>query len=213
MFDTMKYGEVLPSWPSDGKHILASYDEDTILVYQAYKPEIGEPSVSNQRLCGPGLKLERMSWIKPNFLWMMYRSGWGTKKQQETTLGIRISRSFFDEILAAAVASSFRASPYDDNDAWRSAMQASDVRLQWDPDHDPFGAKVDRRAIQLGLRGEVWRRFIEEETLEILDLTGFVDEQRRRLERHGVGSIHVPSERVYVPGSADALENVGLDLL
>ena len=29
------------------------------------------------------------------------------------------------------------------------------VRLQWDPDHTPKAGKCDRRAIQLGLKGEV----------------------------------------------------------
>jgi hypothetical protein len=27
-----------------------------------------------------------MSWIKPNFLWMMYCSGWGTKQRQRIIL-------------------------------------------------------------------------------------------------------------------------------
>ena len=30
----------------------------------------------------------RMTWIKPNFLWMMYRSGWAEKKGQENILAI-----------------------------------------------------------------------------------------------------------------------------
>ena len=29
------------------------------------------------------------------------------------------------------------------------------VRLQWDPDHSPTYGKMQRRAIQLGLKGEV----------------------------------------------------------
>ncbi|MFM7854759.1 MAG: DUF4291 family protein [Flammeovirgaceae bacterium] len=29
-----------------------------------------------------GLSLNRMTWMKPNFLWMMYRSGWATKHNQ-----------------------------------------------------------------------------------------------------------------------------------
>ena len=33
-------------------------------------------------------------------------------------------------------------------------MAASEVRLQWDPDHDPHGRPLARRALQLGLRGE-----------------------------------------------------------
>jgi hypothetical protein len=28
----------------------------------------------------------------------------------------------------------------------------SEVRLQWNPDHDPTGNKLERRALQLGLR-------------------------------------------------------------
>jgi len=46
-----------------------------------------------------------MSWVKPNFLWMMYRSGWGIKDNQEVTLALRISRAFFDSLLADAVPS------------------------------------------------------------------------------------------------------------
>jgi hypothetical protein len=28
-------------WPMAGKHILAQYDDETIIVYQAYRPNIG----------------------------------------------------------------------------------------------------------------------------------------------------------------------------
>ena len=46
-----------------------------------------------------------MSWIKPNFLWMMYRSGWGQKEGQEVVLAVKIKRAAFDTILAHAVRS------------------------------------------------------------------------------------------------------------
>ncbi|MBQ1688320.1 MAG: DUF4291 family protein [Lachnospiraceae bacterium] len=29
---------------------------------------------------GSHFSMNRMSWIKPSFLWMMYRCGWGTKE-------------------------------------------------------------------------------------------------------------------------------------
>jgi hypothetical protein len=35
---------------------------------------------------------------------------------------------------------------------WQDQVKESSVRLQWDPDHDPFGNKLERRAIQIGLR-------------------------------------------------------------
>src|SRR5262245_4727190 len=94
-------------WPSEGKHIMASYDAETVVVYQAYKPSIGEHALRHGRLGGPEFSFRRMSWIKPNFLWMMYRSGWGTKAGQEVTLGLRLRRTFFDALVREAVPSSY----------------------------------------------------------------------------------------------------------
>src|SRR5262249_23601423 len=65
-------------WPRSGRHILAQYDASTVVVYQAYAPEIGRFAAEHGWFGGP-FSYERMSWVKPNFLWMMYRSGWGTK--------------------------------------------------------------------------------------------------------------------------------------
>ena len=100
-----------------------------------------------------------MSWIKPNFLWMMYRSGWGTKEGQEITLALRLRRAFFDSLLGQAVPSTWDRERFASEAEWKRAVADSSVRLQWDPDHDPSGAKVERRALQLGLRGEVLEAF------------------------------------------------------
>ncbi len=37
-------------WPKEGKHILAQYDDNCIVVYQAFCPEIAEYAVNNQKL-------------------------------------------------------------------------------------------------------------------------------------------------------------------
>lgn len=83
------YVEQAARWPLKGKHILAHYDEDTIVVYQAYHASIGQYAIKN-RAFGGDFSYSRMSWIKPNFLWMMFRSGWGTKEGQEIILGLRL---------------------------------------------------------------------------------------------------------------------------
>jgi hypothetical protein len=181
-------------WPESGRHILAHYDDDTIVVYQAYQPAIAAFAVEHQRLGGPHFSFTRMSWIKPNFLWMMYRSGWGTKGGQEATLALRIRRTAFDAILVDAVHSSFVAEIYGHEEAWRAAVERSSVRLQWDPDHDPRGGALERRAIQLGLRGEVLRCFATEWIVEIEDVSSFAQEQRERLTRRQ--PIETPRERV-----------------
>ena len=108
-------------------------------------------------------------WIKPNFLWMMFRSGWATKAGQERILAIRLSRVFFDHLIASAVASTFSPLSYSDQEEWRNKISQSDVRLQWDPDHDPNGEKVERRALQLGLRGATLRRYAQEDILAIIN--------------------------------------------
>ncbi len=77
--------------PQIGRHIVAQYDETSVVVYQAYRPAIAHFAV-NYGYFGGEFSFSRMSWIKPNFLWMMYRSGWGTKAGQEVTLAIRIKR-------------------------------------------------------------------------------------------------------------------------
>src|ERR687887_389011 len=98
---TEPYREQVARWPRDGRHLLAQYDTKRVVVYQAYRPEIGHFAAAHG--FGRVFSLSRMSWIKPNFLWMMYRSGWGTKEGQEVTLAISLRRNAFDSLLAKAV--------------------------------------------------------------------------------------------------------------
>src|SRR6476646_331857 len=102
---TESYRQQVERWPSTGRHFLAQYDDDSIVVYQAYRPSIGRRAAERGTFGGPDFSFGRMSWIKPNFLWMMYRSGWGTREGQEVVLAVRLRRRGFEEILAAAVAS------------------------------------------------------------------------------------------------------------
>src|SRR5688572_29290766 len=140
------------NYPHKGKHILAQASGDCIIVYQAYREETASYVVKNQKLGGPFYSFNRMSWIKPNFLWMMYRSGWATKDGQERVLAFWISKSFFDRVLDEAVISSFTTEYHRNIDEWKKELDAKLVRLQWDPDHDPYGKPLARRAIQLGMK-------------------------------------------------------------
>lgn len=204
------YLEQLRRWPAAGRHILAQYDADTVVVYQAYRPEIGEFAARHGRF-GAGWSRERMSWIKPNFLWMMYRCGWAAKEGQEVVLALTLRRRGFDEILAAAVPSGHDARLFPDRSTWQAAVARSDVRLQWDPDHAPGGAKEQRRAIQLGLRGEVLRRFADEWLLSVEDLTPFVRAQRAHAGAP-FSELLLPEEQVYPVTDPATARALGLDL-
>ena len=79
------------------KEIRAFYNDETIRVYQAYNKTIAEEAVRN-RTIGAHFSMNRMTWIKPSFLWMMYRCGWGEKENRERIIAIDIKRSGFQNM-------------------------------------------------------------------------------------------------------------------
>ena len=182
------------------------------MVYQAYKKSIGRFAVENQ-FFGGEFSFKRMTWIKPNFLWMMYRSGWGIKPGQEITLAIKLKRSIFNDYLTTAVASSFSQSPLESHEKWKTTLTDSEVRLQWDPDHHPIGTKEIRKAIQLGIRGTQLAAFKGEAIIEIEDISDFVSKQRECANTQQLDSLLMPEESIYVPEDSVCIVNIGLDLL
>jgi hypothetical protein len=207
---TQPYLEQLQRWPKTGKHILAQFDADTVVVYQAYRPAIGKFAAQHQRFGGE-FSFSRMSWIKPNFLWMMYRSGWGTKEGQEVTLAVRLRRTGFEEILRLAVHSCYLPEVYGSPERWRTRLAESPVRLQWDPDHDPQDGKQERRAIQLGLAGDVLRSYSQDWIVSIEDISGFVAEQRGHAQASGFAKLGTPAEEVYPVNTPEVAARVGIN--
>lgn len=210
MLKKEKYREQVARWPRSGQHILAQYDDHGVVVYQAYRPAIGEFAAKHQYLGGE-FKLSRMSWIKTNFLWMMYRCGWGAKTDQEVVLAITIRREAFNAILGQAVHSSYASGRYASYEAWQQHVQDSAVRLQWDPDHDPFGTKQERRAVQLGLSGEVLKSYSRNWILRIENVSGFVEEGRALVQSGRIDQLVTPCEDVYPVRDPEVARHLGID--
>jgi hypothetical protein len=197
-------------WPRVGRHILAQFDADSVVVYQAYRHEIGRYAVERQSFGGE-FSFSRMSWIKTNFLWMMYRSAWGTKPGQEVTLAIRLQRTGFDQILREAVNSSFDSNRYADPAMWQSATAQSSVRLQWDPDHNPSGGRMERRAIQLGLRADALVHYAKTWLIAIEDISAFVADQRPAAQtKRTYSSLLTPREVVYPVYDVQTAQSLGV---
>ncbi len=188
------YAEYQGTVPQTGQIILAHQTEDEILVYQAYNNRIADFAIAHQYLGGSHFKYGRMSWIKPNFLWMMFRCGWAAKENQERILGLWLKKTDFNTILDQAVYSSYKEDIYDTHENWKAELEQKEVRLQWDPDHDLFGNKVERRAIQLGLKGDILASFGKEMVTKIIDMTDIVKEQKARIDSGVVAEILVPKE-------------------
>ncbi|KAK6348126.1 hypothetical protein TWF718_005940 [Orbilia javanica] len=146
--------------------IRALYDEDSITVYQAYNEKIADAAVKNQTLAVPGWSCERMTWIKPSWSWMMYRSGFSHKdKNQSRILAIRMSHSNFESILMQSSLSN-------------SSAGKQPVRVQWDPERSPSTkTKLPYRSIQIGIGRNVAETWAKEMILSIEDVT----EKARRM--------------------------------
>lgn len=161
------------------RQVRAAFDDTTIVVYQAYPHAIADAALATGRFVPP-FKRERMTWIKPSFLWMMYRSGWATKPGQERVLAVRVTRAGFEEALAASCLSHFDRSVYDNAAAWTTRKRQSEVRVQWDPERTSFGGPLPHRSLQVGLSGSAVIAYIDRWIVGIDDVT----EQVRHL--HGL---------------------------
>lgn len=178
--------------------IRAEYDATSIVVYQAYAPAIALPAAQRNRFVPP-FSLNRMTWIKPSFLWMMERSNWGQKPGQEHILAVRITRQGWEEALSQAVLTSFERSVYRDRDDWRRQLDSAIVHVQWDPERTLRGASLPYRSIQVGLSRHIIQRYVEEWTVEIRDITPLVRKLSTLIQSGKASSAkdHLPTERVY----------------
>lgn len=188
------------------RQIRARFDAETITVYQAYDPAIAEPALAAQTFVQP-FKRDRMTWIKPSFLWMMYRCGWATKPGQTRVLAIDLTRSGFEWALAHSCPS--HPADGEEPEAWRARLAAAPVRIQWDPEHSLQLARLEHRSIQIGLSDAAVDRYVDEWTTAITDVTDLarriaIDVESGRIED---AERRLPPERPY-PLSADLTEAV-----
>lgn len=154
------------------KHtIRAIFDDYTIRVYQAYRHEIARPALAAGRFMPP-FKMNRMTWIKPSFNWMMYRSGYASKPGQEVVLAIDITREGFEWALTHAALSRFTPGIHSSHEAWKAEVESKPVRVQWDPERDWRLRPIPEiRTIQIGLSGEAAERYVQDWIVKIEDVT------------------------------------------
>lgn len=174
--ELIPYSTYESNLPQQGNHILGQTRGSNIIVYQAFNDAIADYAVANQKFGGPAYSFTRMTWIKPNFLWMMYRSGWAQKENQNRVLAIEISLEGFFELLKEGVVSSYDPC-YGSHEEWKRQLELSDVRIQWDPDHGLHGEKLKRRAVQIGIRDGALQKFNDEYIQRIDDISSFVKVQ------------------------------------
>ena len=193
--DELPYGSF-----KQGKHVFkGEWDEEGVWVYQAYSTSIADWAVANQALGGPDFKTDRMTWVKPSFAWVLYRSGYGRKHNQERVLKIKLPHEAVASLLSRC--------------ACKKGGGGTKGRVQWDPARDLLASddkgKTPRRmlrerAIQIGLSKELSHQFVAS-ILQVRDVTNLA---------HRLGKAHadknlkvsmaalapeLPVERPYLP--------------
>jgi hypothetical protein len=167
------------------RQIRATYNAESILVYQAYNPIIADAAIHAQSLDVPSFKQERMTWIKPSFRWMLYRSDWARKSNQERILAIHLTRIGFEQALK-----------------WSGTREeGATVRVQWDPERDMEFKPLEWRSIQIGLsRDAVKNGLLNGWILKIEDFTEIAIKIRELVELGQLVAAEalLPSERPYV---------------
>lgn len=180
------------------REIRAVFDNETITIYQAYRKEIALPAVKAQTFVSP-FKVERMTWIKPSFLWMMYRSGWAEKEGQEYVLAIKIKREGFEWALKNACLSTFKEHIYKTHENWKGKLNNTPVRIQWDPEKSIKLGNLDYKSIQIGLKGEAVKKYVKDWIVQIDNITDFSKEIHQLILNNELEKAKdkLPKEEIY----------------
>jgi hypothetical protein len=178
--------------------IRASFGTDTIRVYQAYSNAIADTALRAGAFVEP-FKRTRMTWIKPSFCWMVYRSGWARKVGQERVLGIDISRTGFEWALANSCVTAYEPAIHTNAEAWQAQLRSSPVRIQWDPERTIFLQPLETRTIQIGLGSAAVDAYVDDWICSIEDITDVVRRIESLVQRGDIEAARamLPIERPY----------------
>jgi hypothetical protein len=188
------------------RQIRAKFTDTTITVYQAYNAEIANAAVKHQKLnASPKFSTSRMTWIKPSWAWMLYRSAYLYKDPgQECILALTLSHSAFLSLLFKAVVANHETDSQKKKEG--VIRERSEVRVQWDPERTVWLEKSTYRSIQIGVPGALVDELVNG-TVEIEDVTERARELKAKLDANDGISLEelitqglVPREDVFEIG-------------
>ena len=200
----------------------AQFDHEGVYFYQAYNYDIANWALEQQKFGGPLYNITRMTWIKPSFAWVLYRSGYGKKKNQTRILKIKLSHdtvasellfqlqnrlNLFDRNFIQGILSECRCG---------HGGGGGNGRVQWDPARDILeGEKGEpkkkysrHRAIQIGVKGKL-NEFYVAQTISIEDVTELAHKvcqaHASKTPKEEMAKLlpELPEERSYKPSCSD----------
>lgn len=178
---SLEYGDYLP-------RELVEVVREYVLLYQVHKNEVAEQSLKDQKFTAPDDSSLTINPIKLSFLSMMNSCNWLREENQERMFAIWIRKEVFAEILNDAVLISENES--------QKEIESKKVTIQWLPDNDFLGTKLEREAIQLDLNSEAFEKLVNEKIEGISDITDFVIEQRNHIDNGEFDRLFIPKELI-----------------
>ncbi|AOM39492.1 DUF4291 domain-containing protein [Xenorhabdus hominickii] len=181
--------------------IRANYTDQYIRVYQAYSDSIADSTIKHGTFISPPFSMTRMTWIKPSFLWMMYRSGWAKKDDgQKRILAIDLTHEGFKQIIQQGVISHFDPEFFNSMEIWEEKVQNSDVVIQWDPERDISLNKLEQRTIQIGLRNQALNSYVNQWITNVTDITDRVYHIHELVKNNKLDMAKklLPEEKIYL---------------
>lgn len=193
------------------KQIRAVFDDQTIRVYQAFNPAIADSALAQGTFVSPPFKMARMTWIKPSFLWMMYRCGWAQKDGgQKRVLAVDITRDGFEWALQNSLLGE-KYKEIEDKSHWKKLKETTPVRIQWDPERDFDFNALPHRSIQIGLSKQAVERYVNDWVVSISDVTELASQMHHHVQQGDLAAAEqlLPEEKVY-PLATDIAKKIEL---
>jgi hypothetical protein len=100
-----------------------------------------------------------MTWIKPSFLWMMERSNYGQKSNQECILAIHIKREAWEKALSKAILTS-PEKVYPDPEIGKKILKMQNL-CAVGSERNIKGTKLNYRSIQVGISRSLIRSLMK----------------------------------------------------
>ena len=155
------------------------FDDEGVYIYQAFNESIAKYAVEHQKFLGcPDFRPDRMTWIKPSFGWVLYRSGYGTKHNQTRVLKVKLSHEAMAHILERCKLTTHSLEKSVDF-AETATESTAFGRVQWDPERDLLSVSetgreprrmLRQRAIQIGVAHALSKYYVES-VISIEDVT------------------------------------------
>ena len=178
--------------------IRATFDCNNIAVYAAFSSSIADVALQNQKLLAP-FSYHRMTWIKPSFLWLMYRSNWAESAGMERILQIWIKRTEWDNALKEAILTTPEAHVYKDAKKWRKQLDKARIRVQWDPERNIKNERLNYKSIQIGITTALSETYAKKWITKIEDMTPITRQIQALVAQKNYEKAikFLPEERIY----------------